>query len=601
MKRLYNSNMSAKVSRTKWDILALSIILLILSVFVWSTSDLGGSIDYTSQASVEQYSDVSLNLWLLPYYTAETVMRMFIGLGISLLITFTFGALAAKSKRAESIIIPAVDILQSIPILGFFAITVTGFLVLFPSSLWGAQSAVIFGIITAQVWNMILSFYQSLKTVPKELVEAADMYQLSAWQRFWKVEVPFSMPGLVWNTMMSMSACWFMIVASETIIVNFSASQSIPINLPGIGSFIDAANNAQDFGAVGAAIVMMLVTIILYDQLLFRPLVVWSEKFVLGENQSEVYSKSWFLKILQKSAVTKLFSSIFGSISSALVNIRFFKKNLNKVYNQPRHRKQEKQETLLQKILWTIFTLMIILALFYFAYQAVYGNGSDIGLSETFKVFGYGLLTGFRVIVLIFITSIIWVPIGVWVGMRPRIAQKVQPYAQMAAAFPVNVLYGIFGTLVITLGLNFNIWCILLMALGTQWYILFNVIAGASAIPDELKLAAKNMQLKGFMKWRKYLFPAVMPYYVTGAITAAGGAWNASIVCEYINWGTGDQSIIQASGLGDYITYYTNLQGDHTANVLLGVIVMCVLVVASNKLFWRRLYNYAENRFSMNM
>ncbi|XSZ47430.1 ABC transporter permease subunit [Francisella noatunensis] len=292
---------------------------------------------------------------------------------------------------------------------------------------------------------------------------------------------------------------------------------------------------------------------------------------------------------------------MFGGISSALVNIIFFKKNLNKVYNQPRHKKQEKQEILLQKILWTVFTLMIVVGLFYFAYQAVYGGSSNIGLSETFKVFGYGLLTGFRVVVLILVTSIIWVPIGVWVGMRPRIAQKVQPYAQMAAAFPVNVLYGIFGTLVIILGLNFNIWCILLMALGTQWYILFNVIAGASAIPDELKLAAKNMQLKGFMKWRKYLFPAVMPYYVTGAITAAGGAWNASIVCEYINWGTGDQSIIQASGLGDYITYYTNLQGDHTANVLLGVIVMCVLVVASNKLFWRRLYNYAENRFSMNM
>lgn len=599
MKRLYNANMSSKVSRTKWDILALSIILLILCIFVWSTSGLGGSVDYTSQSSVQQYSDVSLNLWLLPYYTAETMIRMFIGLAISLLITFIFGAWAAKSKRAENIIIPAVDILQSIPILGFFAITITGFLVLFPNSLWGAQSAVIFGIITAQAWNMILSFYQSLKTVPKELKEAADMYQLSAWQRFWKLEVPFSVPGLVWNTMMSMSASWFMIVASETIVVNFSASQSIPINLPGIGSFIDAANNAQDFTAVGAAILTMLVTIILYDQLLFRPLVAWSEKFVLGENQSEVYSKSWFLRVLQNSVAVKYISSGFAKLTTSIVNIRFFKRDLAKAYNQKIHKKQEKQETLLQNIIWLVFTAVMILALCYFAYQTVFGSGSKIGLAETIDVFGYGLFTGLRVVVLIVVTSIIWVPIGVWIGMRPKIAQKVQPYAQMAAAFPVNVLYGVFGTLVITFNLNFNIWCILLMALGTQWYILFNVIAGASAIPDELKLAAKNMQLKGIIKWKKYLFPAVMPYYVTGAITAAGGAWNASIVCEYINWGKG--SIIHATGLGSYITEYTNIQGDHTANVLLGVIVMCILVVASNKLFWRKLYNYAENRFSMNM
>lgn len=191
------------------------------------------------------------------------------------------------------------------------------------------------------------------------------------------------------------------------------------------------------------------------------------------------------------------------------------------------------------------------------------------------------------------------VPIGIWIGLRPKIAQKVQPYAQMAAAFPVNVLYGVFGTLVVMFNLNFNIWCILLMALGTQWYILFNVIAGASAIPEELKLAAENMQLKGIIKLKKFLVPAVMPYYVTGAITAAGGSWNASIISEYINWGK--DSVIQASGIGDYITKYTNMPGDHTSNVLLGVIVMCILVVASNKLFWRRLYNYAENRFSMNM
>lgn len=599
MKKIFYNNVTSKVTRTKWDLFAILVVLLLISVIAWTTNGLGGNIDYKDQTSVQQYSEISLSLYHLPYYAAETTMRMFIALGFSLLLTFIFGAWAAKSKRAESILIPIVDILQSIPILGFLAITITGFLILFPHSLWGAQAAVIFGIITAQVWNMILSFYQSLKTIPKELKEAADMYQLSAWQRFWKLEVPFSMPGLIWNTMMSMSASWFMIVASESIVVNFGAAMSINVNLPGIGSFIDAANSNKDFLAVGMAILTMLIVIVLYDQLLFRPLVAWSEKFGLSENQSEVYSDSWFLRALQKSTLVKGFNSFLNAQASKIVNIKAFKKDLRKSFDQKSHQKAERKETILQKIIWQIALWIVIVALCFFAYQTIYGGDSNIGVEETAKVFYYGLLTGLRVAALILITSVIWVPIGIWIGMRPKIAQKVQPYAQMAAAFPVNVLYGVCGTVVIAFNLNFNIWCIVLMALGTQWYILFNVIAGASAIPNELKLAAKNMQLKGVMKWSKYLFPSIMPFYVTGAITAAGGAWNASIVCEYINWGK--DSTIQASGIGAYIAQQYNLAGDHTANVLLGVIVMCILVVLSNKLFWRKLYNYAENRFSMNM
>ena len=599
MKKVFYNNVSSTVSRSKWDILSLAIVLLVISAIAWSTSGLSGVVDYKDQASVAQYSQISLDLWDLPYYAAETTMRMFIALGFSLLITFIFGAWAAKSKKAESVIIPLVDILQSIPILGFLAITVTGFLTLFPYSLWGAQAAVIFGIITAQAWNMILSFYQSLKTIPKELREATEMYQLSGWQKFWKLEVPYAMPGLIWNTMMSMSASWFMIVASEAIVVNFSATLSANINLPGIGSFIDAANTAKDFGAVGAAILTMIIVIILYDQLLFRPLVAWSEKFTLGENQSEVYSDSWFLRALQRSVVIKAFNTFVANQTNKVVNLKIFKRDINKAYNQKKHRQAEKEEGLLGKIVWQITLILVVVALCFVAYQTIYNGDTGIGLEETIKVFYYGLLTGLRVAALIVITSIIWVPIGIWIGMRPKVAQKVQPYAQMAAAFPVNVLYGIFGTVVIAFNLNFNIWCIVLMALGTQWYILFNVIAGASAVPMELKLAAKNMQLSGMIKWTKFLIPSIMPFYVTGAITAAGGAWNASIVCEYINWGS--DTTIQASGIGAYIAEQYNAVGDHTANVLLGVIVMCVLVVLSNKLFWRKLYNYAENRFSMNL
>ena len=599
MKKIFYKNVSSRVAKSKWDILSLVAVLLVMSFIAWSTSGLSGNIDYTNKASVAQYSKIALNYSLLPYYAAETTMRMFIALGISLIITFIFGSWAAKNEKAESIIIPLVDILQSIPILGFLAITASAFLILFPHSLWGAQCAVIFGIITSQAWNMTLSFYQSLKTVPKELKEASDMYQLSAWQRFWKVEVPYSMPGLIWNTMMSMSASWFMIVASETIVVNFGASMSITIDLPGIGTFIDAANNAKNFTAVGAAILTMLIVIILYDQLLFRPLVVWSDKFSIGENQSEVYSESWFLKILQKSPIIQSFGMVGSQQLNKIVNIKYFKRNLDKSLNQKNHRNADKKENKIVNLIWKLAVIFSIVAMFYFAYQTIYGGNSQIGLKETLYVFYCGLLTGLRVFVLIIVTSIIWVPIGIWIGMRPKVAQKVQPYAQMAAAFPVNLLYGVCGTLVIAFHLNFNIWCIILMALGTQWYIVFNVIAGASSIPLELKLAAQNMQLKGMIKWTKYLLPSIMPFYVTGAITAAGGAWNASIVCEYINWGT--NSTISATGIGAYISQQYNLSGNHTPNVLLGVIVMCILVILSNKLIWSRLYKYAENRFSMNI
>lgn len=596
---LYNQP-ATKILPSKWDIFSLFFVLSGLILIAWGCSHLGGNIDYTDYSSVSQYEQVPLSMWDLPSYALDTTLRMFIALFFSFMASFIFGAWAAKSERAERIIIPIIDILQSIPILGFLAITITAFLTLFPNSLWGAQAAVIFGIFTAQAWNMILSFYQSLKTIPKELKEAADMYQLSAWQRFWKLEVPFSMPGLIWNTMMSMSASWFMIVASESIVVNFSASTSATINLPGIGSFIDQANNDQNFMAVGAAIVTMLIVIILYDQLIFRPVVAWSEKFVVGDMQNETSSQSWFLKMLQRSPLIQSMSKWSGYQASKIVNISLLKKNLDKAYDQKDHRKADKQETILKKIIWQISIAAVIIAFLYLSWSFIYNNPENpIDLKETLLVFYYGLLTGARVFVLIIVTSIIWVPIGIWIGLRPKVAQKVQPYAQIFAAFPVNVLYGICGVAIIAFDLNFNIWCIVLMALGTQWYILFNVIAGASAIPNELKMASKNLQLKGFIKWKKYLIPSIMPFYVTGAITAAGGAWNASIVCEYINWGA--NNTIQATGIGAYISSQYNAPGNHTANIALGVVVMCVLVVLTNKLFWRRLYQYAENRFSMNL
>ena len=600
MKKLLYNISASRLLPSKWDLFSLFFVLSIVFIMAWVCSLLGGSVDYTNLQSVREYNHISMNLWNLPRYATETTVRMFIALFCSFVFSFIMGAWTAKSKRAESVIIPVIDILQSIPILGFLAITITGFLAIFPYSLWGAQFAVIFGLFTAQAWNIMLSFYQALKTIPKELREVADMYQLSGWQRFWKLEVPFSMPGLIWNTMMSMSASWFIIVASESIVVNFSAKTSAAVNLPGIGTFINQANNEQNFTAVIAAIIVMLVFIILYDQLIFRPIVKWSEKFVVTDVPQENFSNSWFLTLLQRSTIFQSFSYFLSLQCNRLVNITYLKKNLIKSYDQVDCQQDNHENLSLQSMIWKVCVILSIALFLYLSWQFIYGNKDNpISFEETVKVFGYGGLTALRVFLLIVIASIIWVPIGVWIGLRPNVAEKVQPYVQIFAAFPVNVLYGFFGTMVIAFNLNFNIWCIVLMALGTQWYILFNVIAGALAIPYELKMAAKNMQLKGLVKWVKFLFPAVMPFYVTGAITAAGGAWNASIVCEYINWGK--DSVIMALGIGAYISEHYHAPGDRTANIALGVIVMCILVVLTNKLFWRRLYHYAEKRFSMNM
>ncbi len=591
---------ATRLRRNKWDIFSIFFVFTLILLVAWIANQLGGTIDYHDYQAVARYSDITLSAWQLPFYAAATTFRMFIALFISLVISLIFGTWAAKNKRAEQVIIPVVDILQSIPILGFLAITITMFLTLMPNTLWGAQAAIIFGVFTAQVWNMLLSIYQSLKTVPKELHEATQMYQLTKWQRFWKLEIPFAMPGLIWNMMISMSASWFMVVASESLVINFGSDQSETMNLPGIGTFIDQANNQANYSAVGLAILAMLIVIVLYDQLFFRPLVKWSEKFIVSDNPQETVSTSWFLNVLQRSRFMQMIGTWFAKFATLIVNLP--KKDLKKSFTARYHLQAIATPSKFSNAIWKLAVMLSIAAFTYLAWHFIYHNPySDIGFQETLMVFGYGLATLLRVAVLIIITSLIWVPIGIWIGMRPKFAAKVQPYAQIAAAFPVNLFYGVFGAVVFYFNLNFNIWCIVLMALGTQWYILFNVIAGASAIPTELKMAAGNLQLKGMVKWFRYLFPAVMPFYVTGAITASGGAWNASIVCEYINWGAGQNSILQATGIGNYIANQYHLPGNHTANVALGVIVMCIIVVLLNKFFWRRLYQYAEKRFSMNM
>lgn len=561
-----------------WDLIALVLISGFLMLFGF----LG---HHFSQSYYQgQTFPISLQPHALIEYGLLTTTRMFIALLASTIFSMTVATLAAKFKRAEQLIIPLIDILQSVPVLGYLSFTVTGFIVLFPGSILGPECAAIFAVFVSQVWNMTLSFYQSLKTIPTELMEASHMYQLSSWQRFWRLEAPYATPGLLWNAMISMSGGWFFIVAAEAISVN-----NQQIFLPGIGSYIAMAIADQNMHAIAYAILAMLVIIVLYDQLFFRPLIAWSEKFHLSDLPEEGAS-SWLLSMLQRTRIIMaIFDSVKAKVSYWFLNHPFWCKRAH-------HGRQHAMEAIppnrMKSLVWYSFLALIALTFLAWFGSLLYQR---VSLTDVGWVVLDGFYTFLRVSILIVLCSLIWVPIGVWAGLRPNVAKIIQPLAQIFAAFPANLFFPVVVFLIATFHLNIEIWCAPLMILGTQWYILFNVIAGASTIPKELKLAAKNFNLRGWLKWKRFYLPAIFPYFITGAITAAGGAWNASIVAEMVKWG---HQVYVAHGLGAYITL--NTQTGHFLNVALGVVVMCLWVTLINFFFWRKLYQYAENKYRLN-
>ena len=521
---------------------------------------------------------VVLNPWLLPQYALLTTLRMFAALFVSLAFTFTVATLAAKSRKAGLVIVPALDILQSIPILGFLTFTVTFFMNLAPGSELGVEGAAIFVIFTSQAWNMAFSFYQSLRTLPGDLEEVARGFGLSTWQRFWKLELPFAIPALVWNTMMSMSGAWFFVVASEAITVGKTT-----VTLPGIGSWLAIAIDRRDFRAVAWAVMAMGVVILLYDQLLFRPIVAWADKFRFEQTASQDQPESWFYDLLTR---TKLLRRLTKPI------VLLFRA----IPRPPKVRLARPipvapEVGLWLDRLWLAAVVIAVLA----GFAAVIGYvRHTINLAEAAHVFGLGLLTLLRVVVLIAIASVIWVPIGVWIGLRPAWSQRIQPVAQFLAAFPANVLFPIAVVAIVKLKLNADIWLSPLMILGTQWYILFNVIAGATAIPNDLKEAADMFHVRHWQWWRDVALPGVFPFYVTGALTASGGSWNASIVAEVASWGN---THLEAKGLGAYIADAT-AEGNYP-KVALGIVVMSIFVILLNRTLWRPLYSYAERRLRL--
>jgi len=574
--RVWRNNQFTAFQPNIWDIIALILILSLLVLLAWST------LQVTAPYKIGESLPIHLSAKYLPYYAIRTVFRMAIGLLISLVFTFTVGTLAAKNKHLERFIIPTIDILQSMPILGFLSISVIPFITLFPNSLLGPECACIFAIFTSQAWNMTLGFYQSLKTLPYDLREASSMFQLSAWQRFWRIDVPFAMPSLIWNMMMSLSASWFFVVASEAITVN-----NQKILLPGIGSYIATAITHMDKTAIVYAIITMLIVILLYDQILFRPLIQWSEKFKSESAEGAYTPKSLFTALLHRTRLLHHFGNVIEIVADAIVNFALFTKATKP---KPASTLKAKSTTFLV-FLWygliALFSLIILWFLIRFISRTV-------TLHEALHVVLLGSYTSLKIIILIILCSFIWVPIGVWIGLRPRVAAIAQPIAQFLAAFPANLLFPIVVILIIKYQLNVNIWTTPLMILGTQWYILFNIIAGTTALPKDLIQVAQNFSVKNWLWWRRFILPGIFPYFITGAITAAGGAWNASIIAEFVNWG---HTTLIAKGLGAYITQVTQT-GDFP-RIALGIGVMCLYVLLFNRLIWQPLYNLAEKRFQL--
>jgi NitT/TauT family transport system permease protein len=521
---------------------------------------------------------VSLDPANLPNYAARSTLRMFIALGLSTIFTLIYGYAAARSRRAETVLVPLLDVLQSVPVLGFLSITVTGFIALFPGSLLGLEAASIFAIFTGQAWNMTFSFYQSLRTVPRELEEMATLYGLSRWEKFSRLEVPSAMIGLVWNGMMSFGGGWFFLAASEAIsVLNHNYT------LPGLGSYVAAAVAQQNLNALAWAVLTMVILIIAIDQFFWRPLVTLVDRYKLELSAGEV--RRFWVNDLWRSAnlpyyASRLFSPAGRAVDRAFSRLTEVRATAIRATANPRSDR-------IYHVVVILITAGLITAAIRFVLEGV-------GIAEFATAAYLGLLTALRVLALIILSTLIWTPIGVAIGFNPRLSRISQPIVQVLASFPANFVFPFATLAFIKLNVPINWGSMLLMALGSQWYILFNVIGGAQGVPNDLREMARNLGLKSWRLWRYVIGPGIFSSWVTGAITASGGAWNASIVSELVSWGN---TRLRAKGLGEYIAEATS-KGDWP-RIVVGVGLMSVFVVGINRLLWRRLYGLAETKFRL--
>ncbi len=558
-----------------WDFLAFGFLFGLAAVIGLTLRQTGQPV-----ASVE-HPLASLDPGRLPVYALRTTLRMLAALALSFFFSLGYATLAAKSRRAAMVLIPILDVLQSVPILGYISFTVTFFMSVFPGEVLGAELACVFAIFTGQVWNMTLSLYQALRTVPADLTEVARGMHLTGWQKFMRLELPFAMPGLVWNMMMSMSGGWFFIVAAEAIKVG-----DLQISLPGIGSYLALAIERRDLGAVGWTIAAMALVILLYDQLLFRPLVAWADKFRFETTAARVAPRSWFFDLLRRARLLNRAVNRIASVGRKPLRLRPLGRPVAHVSLASR--------LLASRATDWVWSLLVLACGLYGAAVLCRFMQTELKLSDLRQVALLGAITLARVATVVTVASVIWVPLGVAIGLRPRLAELLQPVAQFLAAFPANLFFPVAVIGILHFRLNPDTWLTPLILLGTQWYVLFNVIAGTVAFPNDMREAARNFDISGLLWWRRVMLPGIMPYYITGALTATGAAWNTTIVAEAVSWG--DNKVV-AHGLGSYIAGMTDAAD--FPRIVLGIAVMSGYVILFNRLLWRPLYAWSERRFRL--
>ncbi|MGI5168670.1 ABC transporter permease [Spirillospora sp. CA-253888] len=516
----------------------------------------------------------------LPHYAARSVLRMFAALGLSIAFTLAFGYAAAHSRRLERLLIPALDILQSVPVLVFLSVTVTGFLALFPGSLLGLECASVFAIFTAQAWNIAFAFYHSIITLPRELDELSRSLRLTRWMRFWRVEVPAGTIPMVWNGMMSFGGSWFFLVASEAIAVG-----GTDYPLPGVGSYGGAALEEGDLGKVVLAFLTMAVLVIGVNFLFWRPLTAWAERFKTEQTEAVLPQRSAVLDLLRRAGLPRLLGRALAPVGEAATRAgRIFGVDDRPLAPHPVRR----------RVGDAVFTAVAVLLIGWGVFALLAYVHREAGLGAFGEPLLLGLATLARVAAVIVFSTLVWVPVGVWIGFSARRTRIAQPIVQVLASFPANFLFPLALWVFVETGLSINVGGVALMALGAQWYILFNTIAGAMAVPTDLREAMDDLGVRGRLRWRRLVIPAIFPSYVTGGITASGGAWNASIVAEVVTFGG---ATLTAVGLGAYISE-ASASADLVREVT-GTIVMSLYVIVFNRLLWRRLYRLAETRYAL--
>jgi NitT/TauT family transport system permease protein len=524
--------------------------------------------------------EISRSLWALPAYAGYSLLRIAIAYFLSLVFTLVYGYVAAYNHRAERFMIPLLDVLQSIPVLSFLPGVMLAMVALFPGRQLGVEFGAILLIFTGQVWNMAFSFYSSLKSIPKEMREAAAIYRYSWWQRFMQMELPFSAIGLVWNSMMSVAGGWFALMVCEMFVLG-----QRDFRLPGLGSYLQTAASAGDTASIAWGVATMVAVIVLLDQFIWRPVIAWAEKFKVEQVESTDAPRSWVLNLVEHSSgLARLRQKTLRPVGERLL-LYFARKHGEEHVEEPTPAWRE----------WLVRAIAV-LALVAVGYGVVRAAVTLGGLQKgELQEAARGLGATFLRVNLALLIGTLWtVPAGVAIGFSPRLARIAQPLAQIAASVPATALLPVILLVLIRLGGGLGIASIVVLLLGTQWYVLFNVIAGAMAIPTDLKECCSIFRVRGIERWKKLILPGIFPYLVTGLVTASGGAWNASIVAEYFHF---KGQIYTTTGLGATIQRATDSGNFHL--LLAATMMMAATVVTINRLVWRKLYGLAETRFRL--